>query len=295
LQLDKTNPNVTWKIQVGNALRVSRNLLKSFHMHATWKGSISFGLVNIPVNLYTASEERELTFHLLHKQDRSLIHFARMCKAEGREVPNDEIVKGFEYKKGEYVVLDEENFVHANVKKSKSIEIFEFVDEAEIEPKYYEKPYFIEPIQSDKAYAILREALKKTGKVGVAKFVLQHKEQLGIVRADGDMLMLMQVRFPEELRKPTGLKIPGREKISEKEVRVAMQLIQRQASAFHPAKYHDEYSKELRELINKKAKGKRVHVKGVEPVATKSTDLMAELERSLRKAPPRRARRYARA
>jgi len=264
-------------------------------MHPTWKGSISFGLVNIPVSLYTASEERELTFHLLHKRDRSPIRFARMCRAENHEVPNDEIVKGFEYKKGEFVILDEEDFVHANIKKSKSIEIFEFVDEEEIEPKYYEKPYFIEPDKSDKAYAILREALKRTKKVGVAKFVLQHKEQLGIVRAEGDLLMLLQVRFPEELRKPAGLDIPGQKQVSEKEVRVAVQLIEKQAGAFHPAKYHDEYSKELRALIQKKAKGKRVHVKGVEPMPTKTSDLMAELARSLRKAPPRRSRRYARA
>jgi len=256
-----------------------------------WSGSISFGLVNIPVNLYSASEERELNFHLLHKSDRSAIRFARICKADGHEVPNDEIVKGFEWKKGEYVILDEQDFQHANLRKSRSIEIFEFIDDADIDPMYFEKPYFIEPKQSDKAYAILHEALKRTHRAGLAKFVLQHKEQLGIVRASGDLLMLVQVRFPEELRKPQGLNLPKAKKVSEKEVRVAMQLIEKQTAAFHPSRYHDEYSKDLRALIQKKAKGKRVKIKGQEPVATKTTELMAELERSLRRTAPRRPSR----
>lgn len=258
-----------------------------------WSGSISFGLVNIPVNLYTASQERELNFHLLHKQDRSPIRFARICRTEGVEIPNEDIVRGYEYKKDQYVLLDDEDFKRANMRKSKSIEIFEFVDEKEIDPMYFEKPYFIEPQQSGKAYGILHEALKRTKKVGLAKIVLLHKEQLGIVRAAGDMLMLVIVRFPEELRKPTGLDIPKKEAWTDKEVRVAMQIIEKQSDRFHPGRYHDEYSKELRALIQKKAKGKRVTVKGKAPVATKASDLMAELERSLRRAPPRPSRSRA--
>src|SRR5690349_11163115 len=128
-------------------------------MHPLWAGSISFGLVNIPVNLYSASEERELSFHLLHKKDHSPIRYVRMCKSDGHEVPNEEIVKGYEISKGKYVLLDEDDFKHANMRKSRSIEIFEFIDEEEIDPMYYEKPYFIEPKQSDKAYGILHEAL----------------------------------------------------------------------------------------------------------------------------------------
>lgn len=255
-----------------------------------WTGSISFGLVNIPVNLYTASQDRELNFHLLHKRDRSPIRFARMCRSDGQEVPNEEIVKGYEFKKDAYVILDDEDFHRANIRKSRSIEIFEFIEEGEIDAMYFEKPYFIEPKQSDKAYAILCEALHRTKKAGLAKFVLQHKEQLGIVRASGNMLMLVQVRFPEELRSPKDLRLPA-VKWSEKEVRAAIQLIERQSGQFRPARYHDEYSKDLRALIAKKAKGKRITVKGTEPVMTKASDLMAELERSLRNAPPRRLRR----
>lgn len=266
-------------------------LLECRHMHSLWNGSISFGLVNIPVSLYTASQDRELTFHLLHKSDHSPIRFARICKSDGQEVPNEEIIKGYEHKKGEYKFLDEKDFQRANIRKSKSIEIFEFIDEAEIDPMYYEKPYFVEPQRSDKAYAILREALKRTKKAGLAKFVLQHKEQLGIVRASGDMLMLVQVRFSEELRSPKGLHLPD-VKGTEKEIRAAIQLIERQGGTFRPTRYHDEYSKELRTLLGKKGKGKRVAIrKSVEPVATKASDLMAELERSLRKTPPRRERR----
>ncbi len=259
-------------------------------MHALWSGSISFGLVNIPVRLYPASKEREVSFHLLHKQDRSPIRFARVCKSDGREIPADDIVKGYEYKKDQWVILDDEDFDRANLKKSKSLEIFEFVDESHIDPKHFEKPYFIEPDGSAKPYAILREALEKTGKVGLAKYVLHKKEQLGIIRPSGDLLMLIQVRFEEELKQPAGINVPKKGKISEKELRMATQLIERQASKFHPGRYHDSYSRDVMRMIEKKAKGKRIRVTEPEPAATKTADLMTMLERSLR-TPPKRAAR----
>lgn len=261
------------------------------YMHAMWSGSISFGLVNIPVNLYSASRERELSFRLLHKRDRSPIGFVRTCKAEGKKVSNDEIVRGYEIEKGEFILMEDEDFKLANVKKSKSIEIFEFIKEAEIDPMHYEKPYFIEPQKSDKAYAILREALKNTKMAGLAKFVLHRKEQLGIVRASGDMLVLIQVRFQEELREPEGINFPKTQSASEKEVRVATELIKSQAGKFEPGKYHDAYSQDLKNLIEQKARGKRVRVTEVEPVATKPSDLMKMLERSLREPPKRRGPR----
>src|SRR5262249_10175282 len=140
-------------------------------MRALWSGSLSFGLINIPVRIYSATEARALDFDMLHKKDLSPIRFARICKAEEKEVPWQEIVKGYEYQEGEYVVLDEEDFKRASVKKTKTIEIIDFVEEIEIDPVYYEKPYYLEPGKgADKAYVLLRESLKKSKKVAIARF-----------------------------------------------------------------------------------------------------------------------------
>src|SRR5215211_1486354 len=142
-------------------------------MRALWTGSLSFGLINIPMKLYSATQEHGLNFDMLHKKDLSPIRYARICKADGKEIPYKDIVKGYEYQKGDYVVLVEEDFKRANIKKTKSIEMIEFTKESEINPLYYEKPYYLEPDKgADKAYVLLREALLKSKKVGIAKFVL---------------------------------------------------------------------------------------------------------------------------
>lgn len=246
-----------------------------------WSGSISFGLINIPVKLYGASKERELKFNLLHAKDMSPIRYARICRAEGKEVPYQDVAKGYEYREGDYVILHDEDFAKADLKRTKSIEIFEFVDGDEIDPIYFEKPYYIEPdAKAAKAYILLREALKKSKKMGVAKYVLRNKEQLGVLKVSGNYLVLDQIRFKDELAKPQ-IEVPST-KTTAKELAMALDLIDKLSGPFAPEKYKDEYSAKLKKVIAQKAKGKTVKVQGKAPVATKVPDIMEMLRESLK-------------
>jgi DNA end-binding protein Ku len=232
--------------------------------------------------MYTAAVERELSFHMLHEKDLSPIRFARICRADGKEIPQDHIVKGYEYRDGDYVILHDEDFKKADVHKTKSIDIVEFSEAASIDPIYFEKPYYLEPAPgAGKAYVILREALIKSGKVGVAKYVLRNKEHVGILKAEGNALILDQMRYKDEMTKPK-LTIPAGHP-AKNEIAMAIKLIDQFSGAFHPEKFHDAYSKDLEKVIEKKAHGKPVHVKGVEPVPTKAPDIMAMLKASLEK------------
>lgn len=247
-----------------------------------WSGSISFGLINIPVKMYSASVERELRFHLMHEKDLSPINYARICRAEGIEVPHEDIVKGYEYRKGDYVILHDEDFAKANLKRTKAIEIFEFTKQSEIDPIYLEKPYYLEPDEhAAKAYVILREALNASRKVGIATYVLHDKEHLGILKAEGDVLILDQLRFKDEITRPD-LKIPHL-KTPAREIHMALELIDQLTKHFHPEKFHDSYTAEIKQVIAKKAHGKTVRVKGKAPTPTKVPDIMSVLRASLRK------------
>lgn len=177
-------------------------------MRAIWSGSLSFGLVNIPVKLYSAIEPKALSFNFLHKDDLSPVRFARVCRRDGKELPFEDIVRGYEYEPGDYVVVADEDFKKANLRETSSIEIKNFAYESEIDPMMFEKPYFLEPEKAKKPYALLRDALRKSKKVGIAKFVLRNKEHLAIIRPEDNLIVLEQLRFKEELRKPAGLKIP---------------------------------------------------------------------------------------
>lgn len=251
-------------------------------MRAVWTGSLSFGLINLPIRLYNASEEHALSFDLLHKKDLSPIRYVRICQADGREVPYQDIVKGYQYRKGDYVILVDEDFKRANARKTKTIDIVDFTDEADIDPIYFEKPYFLEPGKgADKAYAVLREALKKSKKVGIARFVFRNREHIGVVKPHGNLLILNQLRFESELKKPEGLHIPKEEKMSNKEVAMALKLIEHLSSPFHPEEYHDTYTEELKEVIEAKAKGKVPRKRGKEPKITDIDDIMSLLKQSL--------------
>jgi DNA end-binding protein Ku len=252
-------------------------------MRALWSGSLSFGLINIPVRIYSATEDRGLNFDMLHKQDLSPIRYARICKADGKEIPYQDIVKGYEYQEGDYVVLVEEDFKRASVKKTKTIEIIDFVDEKEIDPIYYEKPYYLEPGKgADKAYVLLRESFKKSKKVAIARFVFHHREHIGALKAYGNLLMLDQLRYESEIRKPTELNIPESVKTSPQEVTMALKLIEQLTAHFHPKQYHDTYTDELKKIIEEKAKGKKHRApKGKEPKITEMKDIMHMLKRSL--------------
>lgn len=251
-------------------------------MRAIWKGALSFGLVNIPVRLYTASREKEISFALLHKKDFSEIRYARICKAEDKEVPWSEIVKGYEMDDGNYVVLQDSDFEKANLKKTQTIEIVNFIEEEEIDSIYYVKPYFLEPEKSAmNAYGLLREALRKSKKVGLARYVLRNKEHIAAIKVHNDMIILNEMRYLNELIRPEELKIPEVKKTASKEIEMAMKLIDHLTVPFDPKKYKDTYTSEIKEIIRQKAKGKPVHPKSEKPKSPKIHDMMELLQESL--------------
>jgi DNA end-binding protein Ku len=253
-------------------------------MRAIWSGSLSFGLVNIPVKLYSATGENRLNLDMLHKKDLSPIRYARICRADGKEVPWEDIVKGYEYRTGDYVVLTDEDFKKANVEKTKAIEIEQFTKESEIDTIYFEKPYYLEPEKgAEKAYALLRESLKKSKKIGIAKFVLRNRERLAAIKPSGNVLVLEQMRFREEIRDPKELNLPDNKKASNKEIDMALALIQQLTEVFAPNKFKDTYIDELKQVIAAKAKGKPVKAKGRELKPTEVSDIMAMLKKSLEK------------
>jgi len=252
-------------------------------MRSIWSGSISFGLVNIPVRLYSAAEtEAKLDFHLLHKKDMSLIRYAKVCIAEGEELANEDIVKGFEYSDGEYVVLDDEDFAKAYPAKTQLIEITGFAGDGDIDDIYFEKPYYLEPDKgAAKAYALLREALKRSGKVGIAKFVLRNREHLVVLKPSGDVLVLDQLRYQSEIHKPDELKLPSSEQVVEKELELALALVDKLTEPFDPTQYKDTYSEDLRKVIEEKAAGRVPVAQEEAPQPTNVIDLISVLKKSL--------------
>ncbi len=252
-------------------------------MRALWNGALSFGLINIPMKLYSAIQDHGLSFDMLHKKDLSPIRYARICKSDGKEIPYEDIVKGYQYQKGDYVILVNEDFKRADVKKTKSIDIVDFVDEKEIDSIYYEKPYYLEPGKgADKAYVLLRESLKKSKKVGLAHYVFHNRGHIGIIKPHDHLLILNQLRYNTEIKKPTQLHIPESAKMSTQEVTMALKLIEQLASHFHPEEYHDTYTEELKEIIEQKIKGKKPRpTKNKEAKLTDVKDIMRMLKESL--------------
>lgn len=261
-------------------------------MRAIWTGALSFGLVNIPVRLYSATEDHTLDFDMLHKKDLSPIRYARICRVDGKEIPYDQIVKGYEYEKGDYVVLTDEDFKRANVKKTKTIDIVDFAKEDDIETVYFEKPYYLEPEKGAfKAYALLREAIKKSKKVGIAKFVVRNREHLGVIKAQRNVIVLNQLRFKEEVREPEGLNLPStKETASKREIDMALNLIDQLTEHFNPSDYKDTYVKDVKEVIKEKIKGHKPKAKNAvkNTAPTEAHDIMAMLKESLQKEKVRR-------
>lgn len=265
-------------------------------MKAVWKGNLSFGLVNIPVQMYTASQEKEISFVLLHKKDLSEIRYAKICKAEDKEIPWNEVVKGYEYEKGNFVVLDEKDFEKAYPQKTKNIEILHFIDEKEVDSVYYAKPYFLEPAKNaENAYSLLRTALKKSKKVGLAKYVLRNREHLALVKMHGDIIVLNELRYKNEIIHEDDLKLPKVEKFSEKEIKMALQLIELLHAPFKPEEYRDTFTQEIKQIIKKKAKGAPIHPKAEKAPSTKIHDIMSLLQASLEssKKPSKKSRKIA--
>jgi DNA end-binding protein Ku len=228
-----------------------------------WTGSIEFGLVNIPVKLYSAQSSSNLDFDLLDKRDFSRVRYRRVNEKTGREVPWDQIVKGYEYKKGEYVALGDKDFREANVEATRSIQIMDFVDAADISPLHYETPYYLEPQKNGRrAYALLRDVMKKTGRVGIAKVVIRNRQRLAALIPQGSLLALNVLRYAHELRDPSQLQLPQTNAKGElsNEIKMAEQLVENMVGDWSPEKYHDEYYEDLLKLIDKKVKAGKTKV-----------------------------------
>ncbi len=253
-------------------------------MRSIWTGAIGFGLVNIPIKLYSATHDSRLDLDMLDKHDLAHIKFQRVNANTGVEVKWDDIVKAYNYD-DEYVVLDDEDFEKANAKKSKTIEIVQFVSEEEIDSVYFETPYYLEPDKSGvRAYALLRDALKKSKRVGVASFVLRTKESLAILKPMNDVLVLNKIRFQQEILEPDKLELPPKkEKTNEGEMKMALLLIDQLTQTFDISEYKDNYTDELMKVIEAKAKGKVAKVIKFKSEPTKTKDLMAQLKASLEK------------
>lgn len=254
-------------------------------MRSIWSGAVSFGLINIPVRLFSGSEEHPINFDMLHKTDLSPIRFARICLEDGKEIPYKDIVKGYEYQKGEYIVIDAEDFKLISKSKTDTIEIVQFAKEEEIDSVFYEKPYFLEPGKGgNKAYALLLQTLKNTKKVAIVKFVFRNKEHLGVLRPYQGAIILNQMRFASEVRDTKELKLPENETISKKDIEISTKLVEQLTSKFNPADFHDDYTQELQEIIDAKVKGVKPAKKGVERKTSKIHDITALLQASLEEA-----------
>jgi DNA end-binding protein Ku len=251
-------------------------------MRAIWSGFITFGLINIPMKLYSATQEHSLSFSLYHEKDLAPIRYAKICTKEDVEVPLEEIVKGYERGEGEVVILKQEEFAAARREHEKVIEILNFVSSSEIPPFFYEKPYYLEPAKGgSKSYFLLLEALKESKKVAVTRFALHNSEHYGVLLPTEDILILNQIRMLEDIRDYSSLNMT-KAKVTGQEVELAIALIDRLTGHFEPESYHDLYKERLKEIVEEKAKGKKIKVKKRKEVAsTKVIDLMGVLKKSL--------------
>jgi len=252
---------------------------------AIWKGSISFGLVNIPISLYPATRREELKFRLLRKTDLSPVNYKRVAEKDGKEVPWDQIVKGYEYEKGKYVVLQDEDFQRVDIEATQTVDIQDFVELDEIDPIFFYKPYYLEPQKGgDKAYALLRDALKDSKKVGVAKVVIKTREYLAGVKPEDGAIVLELMHFANELADTSKLNIPKKVEVGKREMTMARSLIDSMSSKWNPEKYKDDYREALMEVIEEKveAGGKEIEEKPRKaPKPTKVIDLVSVLQKSL--------------
>jgi DNA end-binding protein Ku len=252
-------------------------------MAAIWKGSVSFGLVNIPVELRTAVRSDHISFRLLNKEDLSPVKYERVSQDEGEPIAWKEIVKGYEYEKGKYVVMTDADFKAAAIEGSKTIDIMDFVKEEEIDPRYFDTPYYLVPAKgSEKSYALLREAVRKTGAVGIGKIIIRQKQHLAGIKVVGDALILEIMRFANELVDASEYNFPKRADVRPQELKMAEQLIENLAEPFDPDKYTDDYRSNLMKIIKAKMKGKTAKLPEREEAPdTGVLDLMSKLRASL--------------
>jgi len=252
-------------------------------MRAIWKGNISFALVSIPISLFSATRRSELSFHYLHKKDMSPVSYKRFCDVENTEVPWEEITRGYEYEKDQYVEITDEDLDKADVELTKTIQIQEFVQEEEIDPVYFDKPYYLEPQKGgERAYALMRDALAQSKKVGIAKVVLKSREHLAAVKSVGNMLTLQTMRFSHEIVDAGSLNLPAKAEITKKEMDLANTLIDSMSDKFDANRYKDDYYDKVLEIIQMKVAGVAPQAPAPKgPAPTKVVDLMEILKQSL--------------
>lgn len=257
---------------------------------AIWTGSVTFGLVNVPVRMVSAVEERKLHFHYVHAPDSSRIGYEKICKAEGKPVPDDEIVKAFEYEKGEYVFMTDEDFEAAAAESTKTIEIRDFVAADEIDPIYFERTYYLAPQEgAEKVYALLVQAMERSGLVAIAKYVMRDRQNLGALRVRDGVIALERMYFGDEIR-PASELAPEGVKVDKRELEMAEQLIESFTGEFDPSRYEDTYRDALCEIIRAKRKGEEVHVPERAGEEEQAPDLLSALRASVEAAQGGRGR-----
>jgi DNA end-binding protein Ku len=266
-------------------------------MRAIWKGSTSFGLVNIPIGLYPATRKETVSFRQLRADDLSPIRYKRVAEADGEEVPWEKIVKGYEYEKGQFVIVTDEDFEKAMPEATQSIDITEFVELSEIDPMFFDTPYYLEPQKGGKkAYALLRDTLKETEKVGISRVVIKTRQHLAAVKPKGDALVLELMHFPNEVLEPEGLDLPRNETLGKKEIDMAKSLVETMSGEWEPSQFKDEYRAKLEKLIEEKVAngGKEVAGGKAKPKpATNVVDLVAVLQKSLAESKKKPATHHA--
>jgi DNA end-binding protein Ku len=250
---------------------------------AIWTGALSFGLVNIPVEVHTAVRENRPKFRMLHAKDKSPINFQRVCQKDGEEVAWDDLVKGYEYERGHFVVLTKEDIAAAALEKTRRIDILDFVDASAIDDRFFDKPYYLLPGKGgDVAYALLREAVRESERIGIAKFIMRDVQHLAAVEVVGEALVLSTLRFADELVDVDTLQLPKTPTLKKKELEMATALVDNLADEWKPEKYTDDYRDNLMKVIKAKLKGKDAHVVAEEhPRDAKVVDLMERLRQSL--------------
>jgi DNA end-binding protein Ku len=253
---------------------------------ALWKGSIAFGLVNIPVELHTAVRDSRPRFRMLHADDKSPIKFERVCAREGKPVAWEELVKGYEYQKGRFVVLTKEDFQHAALEKSRTVDIRNFVKGDEIDDRFFETSYYLTPAKGgERAYALLREAIRETGLVGIATIVLREAQHLAALEVKKDAMVLTLMRYAEELVDTSEFSFPTAKDVRKPELQMARTLVENLADTWDPSQYTDEYRANLMKIIKAKMKGKEPKLEAVEePQQAEVVDLMERLRQSLQGA-----------
>jgi DNA end-binding protein Ku len=255
-----------------------------------WKGSISFGLVNIPIELHTAVRDHRPRFRLLHAKDKSPVKYERICIRDGHAVAWEDLVKGYEYDKGQFVVLTRDDFKAAAVEKTRTIDIIDFVESEAIDDRFFETPYYLVPAKSgERAYALLRAAMRESGRIGIAKFILRDAQHLAAIEVIGEAIVLSVMRFADELADPKPLGFPADTGIRKAELDMAKALVNSLAADWDPEKYTDDYRDNLMRIIKARAKGKKVTLApSAEPRQGQVVDLMERLRRSLDQADGRK-------